>query len=102
MQYAWEGEQLKSLGLQEETQVLSVSTRALVQGIETGSADMNEDGRVTDDELCEYVTDRVSTERPGQTPKTRPLEKEGKIIVASNPGALEGTATKRYLKKCCK
>jgi uncharacterized caspase-like protein len=46
----------------------SVFTSALVQGLGTGEADLNQDGLVGLDELYEYVYDKVRAATPNQTP----------------------------------
>jgi uncharacterized caspase-like protein len=81
LQYALEGDEL-----QGET-TLSVFTRALVEGIRTGEADQNRDGRVSLDELYDYVYDRVRQVNPNQTPTTSNLDKRGEIVIALNPHA---------------
>src|SRR6266571_5386329 len=60
MEYAFEGDQLA------DTQELmpSVFTSALVQGLETGEADRDQDGMVALDELYDYVYDKVQAATP--------------------------------------
>jgi uncharacterized caspase-like protein len=81
MQYAFEGDQLRGEA------PLSVFTRTLVEGIRTGEADQNHDGRVSLDELYDYVYERVRRSDPNQTPTTSSLEKRGEIVIALNPYA---------------
>lgn len=88
MQYAWEDEELTPLTKRPEAQILSVFTRAIVEGIENGDADSAGDGLITADELCEYVSNRVRAEQPDQNPKAWFLNKEGQIVVAANPRAI--------------
>jgi hypothetical protein len=46
----------------------SLFTRYLIEGLKTGKADVNEDGRVSVDELYDYLFDRVRERSPHQTP----------------------------------
>lgn len=76
MQFALEGGQLHG----EPT--LSVFTQVLVEGIETGEADADGDGRISIDELYDYIYDRVQKINPNQTPTTSNLDKRGDIVIA--------------------
>ncbi len=79
MQYAFEGDEVKGKG------VSSVFTRALVRGLETGEADLNEDGRISLDELYDYVYDRITDETPQQRPGKWAFDVQGEIIIAQSP-----------------
>jgi WD40 repeat protein len=79
MQYAFEGDQLRGEA------PLSVFTRTLVEGIRTGEADQNHDGRVSLDELYDYVYKRIGVMNASQTPTTSNLDKRGEIVIALNP-----------------
>jgi hypothetical protein len=78
MEYAFEGDQLA------DTQALqpSVFTSALVQGLETGEADRNQDGMVDLDELYDYVYDRVRSVTPNQTPGKWTFAVQGELYIA--------------------
>ncbi|MBM3239487.1 hypothetical protein FJZ31_24605 [Candidatus Poribacteria bacterium] len=78
-QYAWEGDEVSG---QAEN---SVFTRYLIQGLRTGAADKNADGRITIDELYEYVHERVVNETPKQTPGKWTYKQQGEIVIAQNP-----------------
>ena len=65
--------------LEQEEEALSIYTRYLVEGIQTGAADANEDGHVSVDELHEYVRRKVAEEAPTMTPEIYP-SKEGYAI----------------------
>lgn len=78
MQYAFEG------GDRKGEAVRSVFTHALVHGLESGEADLDNDGSVTFDELYDYIYDRVTDEEPRQNP-TKWVDVKGQIIVAWNP-----------------
>jgi uncharacterized caspase-like protein len=78
-QYAWEGDRV--IGRAEN----SVFTKYLVQGLRSGEADANADGRITLDELYDYVSEQVVSETPKQTPKKWVYGQEGEIVIARNP-----------------
>lgn len=79
LQYSFEGNKVEG-----EAQ-RSVFTRTLVEGIETGKADLNHDGEISLDELYEYVYEHVSDQTPEQRPKKWDLDIEGKILLAHSP-----------------
>jgi uncharacterized caspase-like protein len=62
---------------------LSIYTRYLVEGIETGAGDRNEDGFVSVLELHEYATSKVRETAPNMTPKIIVLKDKGFEIVLS-------------------
>jgi DNA-binding beta-propeller fold protein YncE len=78
MEYAFEGDQLT------DTRALapSVFTSALVEGLETGDADRDQDGLVALDELYDYVYDRVRTVTPNQTPGKWTFGVQGELVIA--------------------
>ena len=78
MEYAFEGDQLA------DTQALqpSVFTSALVQGLETGEADRDQDGMVALDELYDYVYDKVREVTPNQTPGKWTFAVQGELYIA--------------------
>ncbi|MEV0372015.1 PQQ-binding-like beta-propeller repeat protein [Streptomyces sp. NPDC050636] len=76
-QYSFEGDKLRGRAAQ------SVFTRHLVQGLRDGSADLDDDGNITLDELYSYVYDKVVDEMPQQRPK-RMDSVEGRILIARN------------------
>ncbi|MFE2129143.1 caspase family protein [Streptomyces amritsarensis] len=47
----------------------SLFTEALVEGLRTGAADRDGDGKIGMSELADYVTDRIADETPHQTPQ---------------------------------
>lgn len=79
-QYAWEGDQI--IGEAEN----SLFTHFLVQGLKTGQADLDHDGRITADELYDYVYDQVVEQTPKQTPGKWAFKERGEIVLARNPG----------------
>ena len=78
MEYAFEAGELT-----DSRQVPpSVFTSALVQGLETGDADRDQDGLVGLDELYEYVYDKVRAVTPSQTPGKWTFGMEGELYIA--------------------
>jgi hypothetical protein len=59
----------------------SIFTEALVRGLETGEADQDEDGRVSVDELYDYVFDQVRRATPSQTP-SKLINVQGALYIA--------------------
>lgn len=60
---------------------LSIYTRFLVEGIETGAADQDNDGKVSVRELHEYATRKVQETAPKMNPKIIVLKDEGFDVV---------------------
>jgi caspase domain-containing protein len=81
-EYAWEGDDVTGEG------VSSVFTRAVVEGLENGSADLNRDGQVSVDDLYEYVRTRLEKEGSKQTPR-KWSDLSGDLYIALNPRAGE-------------
>ncbi|MGW6917715.1 caspase family protein [Kitasatospora sp. NPDC054939] len=80
MEYAFEGDTLSDGPVRRP----SLFTSAVVEGLATGEADRDEDGRVSLDELYEYVFDRVHERNPHQTP-SRSFELPGDLYLAHSP-----------------
>ena len=78
MEYAFEGDELA------DTRALapSVFTSALVEGLETGEADRDQDGLVALDELYDYVYDKVRSATPNQTPGKWTFGVQGELVIA--------------------
>ncbi|WP_326668738.1 caspase family protein [Streptomyces canus] len=79
MEYAFEGPELA----ENHAPRPSVFTHAVVEGLETGEADLDADGEVHLDELYEYVFERVQDQNPNQTP-SRTVEMQGELHLAHN------------------
>ncbi|MDZ7992291.1 MAG: caspase, EACC1-associated type [Nostoc sp. EfeVER01] len=80
---------------------LSIYTRYLVEGIETGAGDRDEDGFVSVLELHEYAVSKVQETAPNMTPKIIVLKDKGFEIVLSkarvtDPKLRYRKATSRY------
>lgn len=78
-QYAWEGDKLVGQAAQ------SVFTYFMIQGLQTGEADQDQDSRVTLDELYDYVYAQVVAKTPKQTPGKWSYKQQGDIVIAKNP-----------------
>ncbi|HEY9820867.1 MAG TPA: caspase family protein [Candidatus Sericytochromatia bacterium] len=63
----------------------SVYTRYLVEGIETGAADLDRDGWISVDELHEYASKKVQVVAPAIKPKFYPVEDGSKILLLNVP-----------------
>ncbi|MEU4526559.1 caspase family protein [Amycolatopsis sp. NPDC024027] len=62
----------------------SIFTRAIVTGLATGAADLDLDGRITAEELYDYVYREVRAQLPNQTPTRSVSSAEGTILLALN------------------
>lgn len=78
-QYAFEDDSLKSGGGAPQ----SIFTRHLIAGIREGTADRDNDGDITVDDLYYYVDQKVTEERPGQRPKMDGTV-SGRTVIAQN------------------
>ena len=82
--------------LEQEGEELSVYTRYLVEGIETGTADSDNDGAIAIDELHDYARQRVQEMSPAMQPKIFAEQIRAKIILAK---ALVNDPKLRYRKE---
>jgi hypothetical protein len=78
MEYAFEGDQLADA----QELAPSVFTNALVEGLESGEADRDQDGLVALDELYDYVYDKVRATTPNQTPGKWTFGVQGELYIA--------------------
>jgi chaperonin GroEL len=79
MEYAFEGEELTGHGEP------SVFTTAVVQALESGQADHDGDGKISVDELYDFVFDRVKDSTSSQTPSKWMYDVQGDLVVAQSP-----------------
>ncbi|MEU4872104.1 caspase family protein [Streptomyces sp. NPDC021608] len=79
MEFAFEGDELAENAAPRP----SVFTHAVVQGLETGEADLDADGEVSLDDLYEYVFEHVQEQNPNQTP-SKTVEMQGELHLAHN------------------
>lgn len=75
-EYSFEGNQPSGEG------VPSVFTRAIVDGLTTGDADRDRDGRITVKDLYDHVYDSVRKSEPRQTPEIWTYGAEGDLLIA--------------------
>ncbi len=75
MEFSYEGDELSGAGQP------SFFTGAVVEALETGKADRDGDGRISVDELYDYVYDRVRERTPNQSP-TILSSLEGPLYIA--------------------
>jgi Caspase domain len=78
MEYAFEGDELAD----SNELAPSVFTSALVQGLQTGDADRDQDGLVSLDELYDYIYDKVRATTPNQTPGKWAFGVQGELVIA--------------------
>ena len=78
-QYAFEGDALQGQG------VRSLFTNYLVEGLESGEADADGDGRISAQDWYDYAYQRVKAEGHSQTPLLWSYGQEGQLILANNP-----------------
>jgi hypothetical protein len=79
IQYAFEGN--TAIGKTH----YSLFTHYLIEGLETGLADLDNDGHITIDELYDYVFAKTKEANTGQTPHKWSYGQEGRIVIARNP-----------------
>lgn len=75
-QYAWEGDKISG------NHTHSIFTRYLIEGLRTGNADVNDDGRITVEELYQYVHARVQESGAKQTPHKWSYKQQGDVLIA--------------------
>jgi hypothetical protein len=69
----------------QEGSDLSLYTRFLVEGIETGAADLDEDEVISADELHEYASIKVQRAAPAMKPEIYTVKEGYKIVLARVP-----------------
>ena len=69
----------------QDSSQLSIYTHYLVEGIETGAADRDNDGLISVEELHQYTSKRVQEASPAMTPQFYPVEEGYKIFLARSP-----------------
>jgi len=84
MEYAFENAELTATSELRP----SVFTRAVVEGLETGDADRDQDGYVGLDELYDYIYDRVHEVTPNQTPGKWTFAIQGELHIARRRGSV--------------
>jgi hypothetical protein len=85
-QFAFEGDQVIK---QSE---LSLFTHFLLEGLKTGEADRNNDGKVSLDEWYDYSYSKVTASTPQQIPHKWSYNQQGDLVIAQNPFVKSGSA----------
>lgn len=70
---------------EQKGEELSIYTHYLLEGIETGSADRDNDGMVSVDELHEYAKEKVQESMPAMKPEIYVVKEGYKILLAKAP-----------------
>ncbi|WP_152589074.1 caspase, EACC1-associated type [Nostoc sphaeroides] len=70
---------------QQQEANLSIYTRYLIEGIETGAADLDSDGAVSVDELHEYAKRKVQKAAPAMQPEIYAVKEGFKILLSKAP-----------------
>jgi tetratricopeptide (TPR) repeat protein len=83
MQYSFEGDD--TIHTESNEPINSVFTSAVIQGLKTGEADLDHDGKITYEELYEYISNQVRLKAPNQTPRKWGFDTQGEIVIAKNP-----------------
>jgi Caspase domain len=84
LQYSFESDSDEAVSELDTEAKPSIFTSALIEGIVTGSADLNGDGVIDIDELYTHVHDQVTLKVPQQTPQKK-SDVEGTLFVALSP-----------------
>ncbi len=83
-EYSWE----------QQDSELSVYTRYLVEGIETGAGDLDEDGQISILDLHNYATSKIQETAPNMTPKIIVLRDKGFEIILAKTKATASQASR--------
>lgn len=78
---------------------LSIYTQHLIEGIETGDGDENNDGEISIAELHDYAVKKVQEEVPNMTPKIIVLKDKGYEIILARTKAKLNQALNETIKK---
>jgi hypothetical protein len=84
MEFAFEEDEIKG------EPRLSVFTRTLVRGLQSGEADVDGDGQVSVQDLYSYAHKRIALPGSSQTPTISSVGQEGEIILARVPAGATG------------
>jgi DNA-binding beta-propeller fold protein YncE len=93
VQYSFEGDDLEGLGKR------SIFTSAIIEGLKTGNADLNNDGQISYEELYDYAYERIRNETPLQRPGKWVFGVQGDIIVARNALAIPQDSSRTSVEK---
>ncbi|MEG4419923.1 type IV pilin-like G/H family protein [Microcoleus sp. LAD1_D5] len=79
---------------------LSVYTRYIIEGIETGAADLNNDGSISINELHDYAYKKVQEAAPAMKPKIYAVEEGFKIRLAKVPVGDPKLTYRKEVERC--
>jgi type II secretory pathway pseudopilin PulG len=79
---------------------LSVYTRYIIEGIETGAADLNNDGWISINELHDYAYKKVQEAAPAMKPKIYAVEEGFKIRLAKVPVGDPKLTYRKEVERC--
>ncbi|WP_404867684.1 caspase domain-containing protein [Kitasatospora griseola] len=85
LQYAFERDLMGS----RQAGTPSLFTAAIVHGLRTGEADLDQDGHVTVDDLYGFISNRVREQEAPQTPTLSVISVDGPIRLARNPNRVD-------------
>lgn len=80
----------------------SIYTRYIVEGLETGAADIDNDGKISIEELHEYTKQQVQEAAPAMQPEIYPIKEGFKIILAQVQNNPELIYRKTFERLCAK
>ena len=78
----------------------SAFTKALVDGLQTGEADRNEDGQISINELYDYLEDRIRATSLSQTPTKSAFNQVGDWVIRTARGFRAFVSSPRRCKRC--
>jgi len=79
---------------------LSVYTRYIIEGMETGAADLNNDGSISINELHDYAYKKVQEAAPAMKPKIYAVEEGFKIRLAKVPVGDPKLTYRKEVERC--
>jgi len=74
---------------EQDNTELSIYTHYLIEGIETGEADKNQDGKLSVDELHQYAKEKVQKNKPQMKPEIYAIGEGYNIFLVKNPKILK-------------
>ncbi|EDN69807.1 protein of unknown function DUF323 [Beggiatoa sp. PS] len=74
---------------EQDNTELSIYTQYLIEGIETGAADQNQDGKFSVDELHQYARQKIDESFPQMKPEIYAIGEGYNIFLAKNPKIIQ-------------
>lgn len=72
------------MAFEKEDELIGVFTSAMIEGLETGNADINRDGQISVFELYQYIYKQLTLRSAKQTPLLWTLGVRGDLVVANS------------------